>query len=145
MNGASHKGVPSGRNCAKNLEILKVILEIIIVSQVSHAALKEKIVWTVVGKKYGFILAMFRNRIEKKIVKIYLKAAFKKTLLDPLNWRNQINSNIEKDAFFKEDLRWVEENSGTKSKDNKIILVGETLRNEFVAKSKEENKSFIIW
>lgn len=70
INGASHNGVPSGRNWAKNLVILNVNLEIIIVSHVIQEALREKIVWTVVGKKYGFILAILRNRIEKKMARI---------------------------------------------------------------------------
>lgn len=44
IKGANHKGVPKGRNWAKNLVILYVNLEIIIVSHVSQEALKEKIV-----------------------------------------------------------------------------------------------------
>jgi hypothetical protein len=51
IKGASHKGVPKGRKWAKNFFGLKVILERIIANQVNQAALKEKIVWTVEGKK----------------------------------------------------------------------------------------------
>lgn len=39
----------------------------------------------------------------------------------------------------------VEDSNGIIRRDSKIILVGKTLRNKFVEKSKEENKSFIIW
>ena len=51
INGANHKGVPKGRNWAKKFFILNTILDRIIESQVSQAALIEKIVWTVEGKK----------------------------------------------------------------------------------------------
>jgi hypothetical protein len=44
IKGANHKGVPRGKNCARNLVILYVSLEIMIASQVNQEALKEKIV-----------------------------------------------------------------------------------------------------
>ncbi len=51
IKGASHKGVPKGRNWAKNLNVLYVNLDRITESQVSQAAPNEKIMWTVEGKK----------------------------------------------------------------------------------------------
>jgi hypothetical protein len=61
-----------------------------------------------------------------------------------LSCKNQVSSNKENGVFFTEDKINVEENKGIKRRDNKIILVGKILRNKFVEKSKEENKSFII-
>lgn len=87
---------------------------------------------------------MFKNKIEKKIAKIYLKAAFKNSLFEFLSCENQVNSNKENGAFLTEDKINVEDNKGIIRRDNKIILVGKMLRNKFVEKSKEENKSFII-
>lgn len=51
IKGASHKGVPKGRNWAKNLNVLNVSLDRITDNQVSQAAPNEKIIWTVEGKK----------------------------------------------------------------------------------------------
>lgn len=65
MKDANHKGDPRGRNWAKNLKGWKVLLDITIANQIIQAAVKEKIVWTVDGKKYGFILKILRKRIVK--------------------------------------------------------------------------------
>lgn len=51
IKGANHKGVPKGKNWPKNLKVLNVSLDKIIVSHVNQAALIEKIIWTVEGKK----------------------------------------------------------------------------------------------
>lgn len=76
---------------------------------------------------------------------MYLKAAFKNSLFEFLSCVNQVNSNKENGAFLTEERIYEEDNKGIIRRDNKIILVGKTLRNKFVEKSNEENKSFIIW
>ena len=95
INGANHKGVPRGRNWPKNLDSLNVILEIITANQVIQAALREKIVWTVVGNKYGFILIMFKNKIEKNKVRMKGKENFKKIFLEFLSCPSQTNSSCD--------------------------------------------------
>lgn len=89
MKGANHNGVPKGRNWPKNLKVLNVNLDKIIVNHVNQAALIEKIMWTVDGKKYGFILKILRNKIEKNNDKIKEEINFKKNLLEFLNCWNQ--------------------------------------------------------
>lgn len=145
INGASHKGVPKGRNCPKNFDVFDNILEKITVNHVSQAALSEKIVCTVVEKKYGFILMMFRNRMEKNSTKMKEKASFKWSLLVPLSCSDQTDSNMENKETFFEDLMWENEKAGVNKSRSRIIPVGKILRNWFVAKSKEENRSFIMW
>lgn len=145
IKGANHKGVPKGRNCPRNFDNLNVILEIITANHVIQAALNEKIVWTVEGKKYGFILIIFKNRIEKNNVKINGKENFKNIFLEFLSWFNQTNSSCEIIFFLILLLKKDTDIEGIRNSDRRIIPVGKKLRNWFVAKSKEENKSFIIW
>lgn len=124
MNGASHRGVPRGRNWPKNLDNLNVILEIITASQVIQAALKEKIVWTVVGKKYGFILIIFKNKIEKNKVKIKGKENFKKIFLEFLSCPSQTNSNCDIIFFLTLVLKKEADIEGIRNNANRIIPVG---------------------
>lgn len=62
-----------------------------------------------------------------------------------MSWESQVDSNSVRGCFFTEDKKNEDENRGIIKKVRRIILVGKILRNKFVEKSKEENKSFIIW
>lgn len=100
MKSANHRGVPKGRNWAKNLNVLYVILDKIIDNQVSHAAPREKIIWTVEGKKYGFILKMLRNKIVKNKVKIKEETNLRYVFLEFWSWKDQKYSNWEDKVFL---------------------------------------------
>lgn len=144
IKGASHKGVPKGRNWPKNFVILYVALDKIIESQVTQAALKEKIVWTVVGKKYGFILKILRKRIEKNRTRMNANADFRNVFFELESWLSQMNSREEKETFLAEEDINKTEKSGASNRVSKIIKVGATFKKKFVQKSKEEKRSFII-
>lgn len=88
---------------------------------------------------------MFKNKIEKNNVKINGKENFKKIFLEFLSWFSQTNSNCEMIFFLIPVLKKEADIEGIRNNDRRIIPVGKKLRNWFVAKSKEENRSFIIW
>lgn len=59
--------------------------------------------------------------------------------------KSQVNSSNIRGCFFTDDKKNDDENKGIINNARRIILVGKIFRNKFVEKSKEENKSFIIW
>lgn len=87
---------------------------------------------------------MFRNKIVKNKVRMKDETNFKYEFFEFLSWKDQKNSRNENNIFLFEVKKNTLEKNGINNKANRIIAAGKMLRKLLVAKSKDENKSFII-